>query len=97
MLVPGVRGRSRRGRPRRTTAEGQNDVLLVVRPNLGAGLVDIELDIDPGGSTAAATVNGEVLGTFPFTRIPANLDRFATVTPYATAAEFDLARIETCE
>jgi hypothetical protein len=74
-----------------------NDVHLATRTSLGSGLVDIELDIDPSTSTVTAIVEGVVLGSYTFTRIAANADRFATVIAYGTAAEFDLVRIETCE
>jgi hypothetical protein len=76
----------------------QNDLPLITFGGLGAGMIDVELEIDPDHDLVTATVAGMTMSA-TYVPIPRadNDDRFATLVAYGSPSEFDQARIEVCQ
>ncbi len=69
-------------------------VRLMSVPGLSSGFVDLRLLIDPGYNTVNVKVGGTDKGTYTFNAFTAsNSDRFATVLPWGSNAEFDSVRV----
>ncbi|MHC4671438.1 MAG: type II secretion system protein [Planctomycetota bacterium] len=70
------------------------DILLTV-PDLSTDFITLRLLIDPSLNTVNVKVDGDDKGTYNYhTFTPFNTDRFATVRPWGSSAEFDYVSIK---
>ena len=66
------------------------DVTLVKAAGLSSDFVTLRLLIDPAGDTVNIQVNGQDEGTYMYMAFPpGDNDRFATIMPSGSNAEFD--------
>ena len=80
-----------------TKNPAQQPIELAAIPNLGLGFIDARLDIDPTLRTVEIRVAGEPVVNVTYTEIPkTGDDRWATVTAFSSASEFDYIKIEVC-
>ena len=74
-------------------------ITLATASGLGAGMVDVVLDLDPAAHVLFLQVAAlPTVGPISYTEIPTGGtdDRWATITAFSTQSEFDLVRIEVC-
>ena len=58
---------------------------------------DVHMVLDTRDDTVTVSVDGQVLGPYPYPRFdPGGDDRFATVLGYGVTAEFEYARVRIC-
>lgn len=71
--------------------------LLYEETGLGAGFIDVRLEIDAVNDQVGVWLDGVHRGTRGYFSFPRPDDnRFATLIAYSSASEFDRVRIETC-
>jgi hypothetical protein len=77
--------------------DGAIDIVVATFVDLGTGMIDVVLDVDPMQNQLAVSVGAET-ATHVYTPIPRNMndDRFATLVAYSES-EIDDARIELCQ
>lgn len=74
----------------------QQPIELAAVSNLGLGMLDAKLDIDPMLRTVSLEV-ASTRQTATYVEIPTTGDdRWATVTAFSSASEFDYIRVEVC-
>ena len=78
-------------------SDAGGDIVLATFAELGTGMVDVVVDVDPAKNSVTVQVGSES-STHGYTPIPRNMndDRFASLATYDSATEFDAVRIELC-
>ena len=79
---------------RKTVASVEDEFATIT--GLGAGFLDVELDIDPA-TLGVSYLGAGTSGTTTLNRLTSGAtDQWATVVAYSGAAEFDEVRVEVC-
>jgi hypothetical protein len=75
------------------TTSSASESIIAEAAGLSAGFVEFRLVIDPSADVVATWINGVFQATVPYTRPAGNSDRFLTLGPSSSDAEFDYVSI----